>query len=66
MPRKGATEVRLKAKRKAFEELRTTKHNPQKSLLFSKDPYDHGTPPPETTPLHKPTVGKLGKILAGY
>jgi hypothetical protein len=66
MPRKGATDGRLKAKCKAFEELRTTKHNPQKSLLFNKNPYDHGTPPPETIPIDKPVIGKLGKKLAGY
>jgi len=66
LPRKGAKETRLKAKRKAFEELRTTKHDPTKSLLFSKDPYDHGHPPPDVASIEKPKVGKLGRILAGY
>lgn len=66
MPRKGATEKRLEAKRKAFNELRTTRHNPQKSLLFSVNPYDRGHPPPEPKIIEKPIVGELGKILAGF
>lgn len=66
MPRKGAKPARLEAKKKAFEELRTTKHNPQKSLLFNVNPYDRGNPPPETRPVEKPIVGNLGRMLAGY
>lgn len=66
MPREGATEKRLEAKRKAFQELRTTRHNPQKSLLFPKDPYDRGNPPPTVADVEIPVVGELGKLLAGF
>jgi hypothetical protein len=66
LPRMGVTEAELKKKKKAFEELRTTKHNPQKSLLFGKKPRDYGNPTPDITPIIKPQVGKLGMKLAGY
>jgi len=67
MPRDRATEAQLRKKRKAFEELRLTTHNPIKVKLFPKNPRLYGgdhkegiLPPPE------PELTDLGRRLAGY
>lgn len=66
LPRKGTSEANLRKKKKAFEESRTTKHNPQKSLLFGKFPRSYGEPIPEVTVINKPILTDLGLKLAGY
>lgn len=68
MPRSMATESRITAKQKAFEELRLTSHNPLQSKLFSKEPYvrgDKSALQPITKP-KPPVLTKLGLKLAGF
>lgn len=62
LTRKGTSETNLKKKKKAFQELRTTKHNPQKSLVFGKNPRSYGNEIPTITPI----VNELGLKLAGF
>jgi hypothetical protein len=66
LPRLGTPNKILKKRRKAFEELRTTNHHPQKSLLFSKNPRNYGTPVPHLTQVTSPVLGELGRKLVGY
>jgi ectoine hydroxylase-related dioxygenase (phytanoyl-CoA dioxygenase family) len=66
MKREGTSEANLKKKREAFNNMRTTKHHPQKSLLFSKTPRTYGSELPEITPIDPPVLTELGKRLAGF
>jgi ectoine hydroxylase-related dioxygenase (phytanoyl-CoA dioxygenase family) len=68
MKREGTSEANLKKKRKAFDEMRTTKHNAQKSLLFAKNPrtYSKEEKLPEITEIDPPVLTELGKKLAGF
>lgn len=66
MPREGTSEANLKKKRKAFNEMRTTKHHAQKSLLFDKNPTPWGKELPVITPIDPPILTELGKKLAGF
>ena len=65
-PRNYATEARLRKKRKAFDELRSTSHWPCKVKLFPKNPRTYGGPLPELTEIEKPILTELGKKLAGF
>tara|TARA_B100001248_G_C27322876_1_gene427605 strand:+ start:106 stop:1077 length:972 start_codon:yes stop_codon:yes gene_type:complete len=65
-PRNLSTEKDLEKKRKAFEELRTTSHWPNKVKLFSKTPRTYGKDLPDINLISKPKVSKLGMKLAGY
>ena len=65
-PRSFATEARLRKKRKAFDELRSTSHWPCKVKLFPKKPRTYGGPLPELTEIEKPMLTELGKKLAGF
>ncbi len=56
----------VKKKQKAFKELRTTKHHPCKSLLFSKNPRTYGAELPEINSITPPVLTELGKKLAGF
>lgn len=66
LPRLGTSAANLKKKQKAFNELRTTKHHPQKSLLFAKTPRTYGNELPEITEINPPVLTALGKRLAGF
>lgn len=66
MKREGTSEANLKKKRKAFNEMRTTKHHPQKSLLFSKTPRTYGNDLPLITEISPPVLTELGLKLAGF
>lgn len=66
MKREGTSEANLKKKRKAFEEKRTTKHEPRRTLLFPKNPRTYGNPLPEITEIETPVLTELGKRLAGF
>ena len=67
LPRKGTSEANLKKKRKAFDEMRTTKHNPKKSLLFNKAPRCYGGEKVRvTTQIDPPVLTELGKRLSGF
>lgn len=65
-PRKNATNASIKKKIKAFEELRTTNHNPHKPKLFATNARTYGGPLPNITPVDKPVLNELGKKLVGY
>ncbi len=66
MKRLGTSEANLKKKRKAFDEMRTSKHNPCKNLLFSKNPRTYDGVLPVITQIDPPILTELGKKLAGY
>lgn len=66
MPRALSTEKHLQKKRKAFDERRTTRHNPCKIGLFSKNPRTYGREMPEITPIAAPQVSEFGRKLAGF
>tara|TARA_R110001632_G_scaffold64406_3_gene153084 strand:- start:2 stop:1117 length:1116 start_codon:yes stop_codon:yes gene_type:complete len=65
-PRECATETQLKKKREAFDNLRTTTHNPYKIKLFGVTPRLYDNPPPDVEKIVKPTLTSLGKRLAGF
>lgn len=66
MPRKVCSKKSLIKKQKTFEELRTTSHWPSKPTLFGKNPRTYGGELPITTPVHKPKLSELGRLLAGF
>lgn len=67
LPRKGTSEANLKKKRKYFNEMRTTKHNPRKSLVFPKNPRTYGSQElPMITQIEPPILTELGKKIAGF
>ncbi len=66
LPRSTATEANIKKKIKAFEELRTTNHYPQKPKLFSKEARTYGGPVPDITQISPPILKPIAKRLIGY
>jgi len=67
LPRKGTSESNLKKKQKAFNEMRTTKHNPCKNLLFPKNPRVYNKEElPEITQIEPPVLTELSRRLAGF
>lgn len=67
LPRKGTSEANLKKKRKYFNEMRTTKHDARKTLVFPKNPRTYGgSDLPIITPINPPVLTDLGKRLAGF
>lgn len=70
LPRKGTSEANLKKKRKYFNEMRTTKHHAQKSLVFPKNPRTYNKESkddlPIITQIDQPVLTELGKRLAGF
>ena len=66
MPRSRATAAMLKKKRLVFEGMRTTSHWPCKPKLFPKIPRTYGAPLPTVVEIDKPTVDRLGLIMAGF
>jgi hypothetical protein len=66
MPRKLATKANLKKKQKAFEDLRTTSHNPCSGRLFGKSPQTYGKTIEEITIISRPELSELGMKLAGF
>ena len=65
MPRKLCSDVNLRKKQKAFNELRTTSHYPCNIKLFGKYPYSRGGELPIITPIEPPILTDLGRKLAG-
>lgn len=65
-PRICASKAQLKKKKEAFNNLRTTTHNPYKVKLFSKTPRLYDNPMPNVTEIAKPQLTELGKRLAGF
>lgn len=66
MPRSLSNPANIKKKQKAFEENRTTNHNPCAIKLFPKHPRTYGGEIPEITPVEKPVLTALGRKLAGF
>jgi hypothetical protein len=66
LPRNLASEKELKKKIKAYEELRTTSHNPCKIRLFPKTPRTYGADKPVIAAISAPILTELGMRLAGY
>lgn len=66
MPRKLSSEKDLEKKRKAFTELRTTSHWPNKVKLFGKTPRTYGKDLQCVKSLDVPKLSKLGRTLAGF
>nr|WRJ69668.1 2OG-Fe(II) oxygenase superfamily [Oceanusvirus sp.] len=65
-PRRWATKNDLKRKREHFANARVTSHWPHKPRVFGLKPQTYGKPLPRVDPLPKPTVGELGRRLAGF
>jgi hypothetical protein len=66
MPRKLCSKTVLKKRQKAFNELRTTSHNPCNAKLFPKMPRTYGNDIPTINQIDKPIINELGKKLAGF
>ena len=66
LPRSQCTEKNLQKKIKAFEELRTTNHYPQKPKMFPKVPRSYGGELPQITEITAPILMPIGRRLAGY
>jgi hypothetical protein len=66
MPRNMCSESQLKKKQKAFNEMRTTSHWPNKAKLFAKHPRTYGNPLPEIQLPDSPVLTELGLKLAGF
>jgi hypothetical protein len=66
MPRYLCNKSNLKKKQKAFNELRTTTHNPCKIKLFPKYPRTYGNTLPSISEIKKPILNELGQTLAGF
>ncbi len=65
-PRNLSSEKMLEKKRKAFNELRSTTHWPNKVKLFGKFPRTYGKDLPNINPINKPKLTELGLKLAGF
>lgn len=66
MPKSLSTKANINKKLKAFDELRTTNHNPCKVKLFSKVPRSYGRLLPKVNELNKPILNDIGLSLAGF
>jgi hypothetical protein len=65
-PRNLCSDKNLERKKKAFEEMRMTSHNPCKIHLFSEYPNTYGASLPIIANISKPILSELGKKLAGF
>ena len=65
MPRKLCSNINLKKKQKAFQELRTTSHYPCDIKMFPKMPRTYGGDVPVIRQVQSPILTDLGKFLAG-
>lgn len=66
MPRSLSTPRGILKKRKAFEELRMTTHNPCAPKLFAKHPRTYGKALPAITAIDSPVLTDVGLALAGF
>lgn len=66
LPRSLCNNANLRKKQKAFNDLRTTNHNPCKIKLFSKEPRTYGGIMPNITQINPPVLSDLGMKLAGF
>ncbi|XP_065639826.1 uncharacterized protein LOC124815790 [Hydra vulgaris] len=66
MPRDFCDQSNLEKKQKAFNEKRTTRHNPCKIDLFPKTPRTYDGILPTITPIKSPILNELGKRLSGF
>jgi ectoine hydroxylase-related dioxygenase (phytanoyl-CoA dioxygenase family) len=66
LPRKLATAKAIEKKKKAFNEMRTTSHWPNKPKLFPKTPRTYGKTLPSINKIDPPILTELGKKLAGF
>jgi hypothetical protein len=65
VPRKGVDKKVIVKKIKAFKELRTTSHWPDRPKLFSKNPRTYGGKLPSITYNPRPVLNNLGLRLIG-
>ena len=66
LPRINVSQKNLQKKIKAFEELRTTNHWPNKPKLFALKPHTYGAPLPPIRNINPPIINALGRRLVGY
>lgn len=66
MPRALSTPKSILKKRKVFEEMRMTTHNPTSPKLFAKTPRTYGKALPVISPIEPPVLTKVGRSLAGF
>lgn len=65
-PRMLSTQKNILKKRKAFEDLRMTTHDPCKPRLFAKTPRAYGKALPVISPIEPPVLDAVGLALAGF
>ncbi len=65
-PRETSSSANIKKRIKAFEDLRTTNHWPQKCKMFAKHPRSYGGEMPTTCPIDRPVLNEIGTRLIGY
>ena len=65
-PRSRASDINLKKKQKAFNELRLTAHWPHKPMLFAIQPRFYGNPIAVVRDIVPPVVNDIGRRLAGF
>lgn len=65
-PRSACTDKNRQKKIRAFEELRTTNHYPNKPKLFSKIPRSYGGELRDVKMIEAPVLTAIGRRLVGY
>lgn len=66
MPKSLITSGKLKKKKDAFNDLRTTSHWPCNPKLFGTKPNTYGNILKQVTPINPPVLIDLGKKIAGF
>lgn len=66
LPKSLSNKANITKKQKAFNELRTTTHNPCKIKLFPKNPRTYGNALPAINTINPPQLSELGMSLAGF
>jgi len=63
MPKRLSTAANNRKRVKAFQEMRTTAHNPSKCKLFQINPRTYGASLPQTKALPAPILNEIGRSL---
>lgn len=66
LPRNLSDKKNIEKKKKAFNELRNSTHNPAKITLFPKNPRTYGNEIEEITQINPPILSSIGYKLAGF
>ncbi len=61
--RKNASKKNLEKRKKIFDQMRLTSHNPFTALMFPKNPRTYGAELPQINPIKKPILSDFAKLL---